>query len=274
MRTINVENIDACEKSIKSQMKDHEIYDGFISQIYDQGEGETIIFTPSFENTLFVFAQQIKLLEKKYRVIAYTRRETTSKPYITTEQQADDLIAIIEKLGLKKVNIVTLCVTSSTPLLACSKRPDLFNSLFMNNAFVYMPLSPALRILAKIIFPIIPEKIAKRIFVKTITAREDEKYTLSKIMEIKDFKKKFLYGMFPLGGTDIRKDLAFVKKPVCIINTSKDPLIPVKYTKMIHDLLPNSTFEVIKNLKGHFISLLDTELYNRKLNKFLEEVTK
>lgn len=271
MRNTCLNRVNLAEEQVKAKFVQHKIDEDYTANIYCQGEGEPVLFTPVFDNTTFIYAAQIKHFEKKYKVITYTPRESANKP-INAEVFSKDIISILELLKVKKVNVVTMCVTTSNALLAYLKRSDLFNSFFITNAFVYMPVSSFEKNLAKLLISILPDNLVKRILVKKIALPEEAEYFLPRFLEVTDFKQKFYNGVLPMINTDIRDKLSQIDLPVRILTTGQDPFIPLEYTRLIHENIKNSSFTVLENLKGHFLSLLNPDLFNNELEIHLSNV--
>ncbi|AEG60452.1 alpha/beta hydrolase [Desulforamulus ruminis] len=265
------QQLNKAEEQIIAGFKGYKIDEEYTVNIYDRGQGEAILFTPVFENTNFIYANQIKYFEKKYRVITYSAREYKSKE-INVDLLSNDILSILDILQLKKVNVVTMCITTGNALLACLKRPELFQSFFITNAFVHMPIPEWEKVLAKFLISILPDAMVKKVLVKKIAIPEERVFFLPRFLPVKNFKEKFNHNVLPMLNADLRNQIYQIDVPARVITTEYDPFIPIKYTKFIHDQMKNSTFTVLSGRKGHFLSLLDPDYFNQELELFLTEV--
>jgi len=273
MKDLNYEKVNVAEEQIISEFKQYKIDDDYTANIYDKGEGVPILFVPVFENATFIYAAQIKYFESKYRVITYTSREFTKKP-LDAEVFSNDILAILQLLGLKKVNVVAMCALAASAFLAYIKKPELFNSFFLTNAFIYKPASSLEMNFQKFIVSILPHSIAKRVLARKVALSKERKYVLPRLLKVNNFKQKLINVFLPLSKTDIRDQLCKINVPVRVITTKYDPSFPIKYTRLIHENIKQSSFTVVENLKGHFLSLLDPYYFNNELELFLNNVCK
>jgi len=231
------------------------------------------MFTPVFEGMTFTFAEQIVELSKEYRVITYFLDNLDSEP-VCAELFALDLIRFMDHLGLENVNVVTMCVTTSVPLYACYLRPDLFASFFITNAFIYYPMPKSILYTAKLSIKLLPDKLAKKKLADLICSREEKELFMPYFLPMKNLGRKLALGSIPMADTDIREEIRSIKQRALILTTSRDPMIPVKYTRIIASNMPNAEFKIIKDercAKSHFLSLSAPTYYMRKLRDFLEQ---
>ena len=111
--------------------------DGVSLDYIELGAGVPVVFVHGSIGDLRGWALQVEAFAERYRVIAYTRRhyhgseDPAPKRAPSASTAADDLIAVIEQLGLAPTHVAGSSYGAFTALLAASKRPDLVRSLVL-----------------------------------------------------------------------------------------------------------------------------------------------
>jgi pimeloyl-ACP methyl ester carboxylesterase len=103
----------------------------------EKGSGIPVILVHGSLGTLETWQPQIDALASRFRVIAYSRRyhwpnaAQPAGPDYSLSLHADDLIGLIEALGLERVHLVGSSYGAYVALLATLRRPDLVRSLVL-----------------------------------------------------------------------------------------------------------------------------------------------
>ena len=124
------------KKSIYGKNKSGKYIDVNDAKIYyeEYGQGEPLIFLHGNNGSIEDFYQQIPFFAKQYRVIAIDTRgqgkstDLTNTPY-TYEQFSNDLLQVIQKLNLKKVNLIGWSDGGNTALIFNAQHPVLINKI-------------------------------------------------------------------------------------------------------------------------------------------------
>ena len=124
------------KKSIYGKNKSGKYIDVSDAKIYyeEYGQGEPLIFLHGNNGSIEDFYQQIPFFAKQYRVIAIDTRgqgkstDLTNTPY-TYEQFSNDLLQVIQKLNLKKVNLIGWSDGGNTALIFNAQHPELINKI-------------------------------------------------------------------------------------------------------------------------------------------------
>ena len=127
---------EKAKKSIYGKNKSGKYLDITDAKIYfeEYGEGEPLIFLHGNNGSIEDFYQQIPFFAKHYRVIVLDTRgqgrstDLTKTPY-TYEVFSNDLFQIIQKLNLKKVNLVGWSDGGNTALIFNAQHPELINKI-------------------------------------------------------------------------------------------------------------------------------------------------
>ena len=103
----------------------------------EKGAGIPVVFVHGSLGTLESWQPQLDAFATRFRVIAYSRRyhwpnaaQPDAQDY-SLSLHADDLIALIEALGLERVHLVGSSYGAYVALLATLRRPDLVRSLVL-----------------------------------------------------------------------------------------------------------------------------------------------
>src|SRR5437870_1808800 len=101
----------------------------------ERGTGLPVVFVHGSLGTLESWGPQIDAFATRFRVIAYSRRyhwpnaaQPDGQEY-SLSLHADDLIGLIEALGLERVHLVASSYGAYVALLVTLRRPDLVRSL-------------------------------------------------------------------------------------------------------------------------------------------------
>ena len=111
--------------------------------VSDTGSGEAILFVHGSMGDYRSWAYVQRSLSEQFRCISYSRRYNYPNPSQENVSQysllddADDLIFLVEALGLQEVNLVGGSSGGVVSLIAATKRPKMFKSLIL--------IEPALR---------------------------------------------------------------------------------------------------------------------------------
>ncbi|GMQ26159.1 alpha/beta fold hydrolase [Algoriphagus sp. oki45] len=101
----------------------------------EKGNGkEVVLFSHGLLWSHKMFAAQVEVLSKSYRVIAYDHRgqgQSESKGPFDMDTVAEDAAALIENLGLGKVHFAGLSMGGFVGMRLAARRPDLIKSLIL-----------------------------------------------------------------------------------------------------------------------------------------------
>ncbi len=115
----------------------------------EQGSGDPVIFVHGSLGDYRTWMPQFEPLAQRYRVISYSRRyhfpNTWAGPGTdySVSLHANDLIGLIEALGLGPANVVGNSFGAYTTLVAATRRPDLLRNLVIGEP----PILPWLKVI-------------------------------------------------------------------------------------------------------------------------------
>lgn len=216
------------------------------------GEGESLILLHGNSGSIKEFYQQIPTLSQQYKVIAIDTRgqgksTDTSKSDFTYKIFADDVKALVDELGLKKVNIVGWSDGGNTGLEFALKYPDHLNKLVTIGANTF------------------PEGVDERLFnnMKTqlqVLQAENNPERLNEMRLVKIMLKE------PnISNGSLHK----IQNPVLVIAGEND-VIKKEHTEMMAKQIPNAELKIYKNAT-HFIPFENPEELNKDILEFLKK---
>src|SRR5438105_11682348 len=105
----------------------------------EQGQGRPVVFVHGGLSDYRVWDFHVQFFAKKYRAIAYSRRNhfpypvsADGMPDIAVDLHADDLAAFIKKLGLVRPIVIGHSSGAQTVLFFAAKYPDLVSTVVVN----------------------------------------------------------------------------------------------------------------------------------------------
>ncbi|SHL98355.1 alpha/beta fold hydrolase [Chryseobacterium polytrichastri] len=216
------------------------------------GEGEPLILLHGNSGSIKEFYQQIPALSQQYKVIAIDTRGQgksidTSKSDFTYKIFADDVKALVDELGLGKVNIVGWSDGGNTGLEFALKYPDHLNKLVTIGANAF------------------PEGVDGRLFnnmktqLQVLQAENNpEKFNEMRLVKIMLKEPN-------ISNSSLRK----IQNPVLVIAGEND-VIKKEHTEMMAKQIPNAQLKIYKNAT-HFIPFENPEELNKDILEFLKK---
>ncbi len=245
------------------------------------GEGEPLIFANGiFANTVSWF-NQIPEFSKKYKVILYDMRGQgqSDKPSgdYTFDLHAADQKALLEVLDIKHVHHIGISYGSELGMVFALKYPELVKSLVVCCGVSY--IGPYLAQVAQLWREACVLANPLMFYYSTVPFNFSETYIKnnSDLLEqakgrYKDFNyPSFVRLMDAFLKLDITDQLNQIKIPTCVIGGEKDILKPPKkYSKIIHENIPNSEIHVIPD-SGHVVTWEKPNEFNEIVMNFLSQ---
>ena len=239
---------EKAKKSIYGKNKSGKYLDITDAKIYfeEYGEGEPLIFLHGNNGSIEDFYQQIPFFAKHYRVIVLDTRgqgrstDLTKTPY-TYEVFSNDLFQIIQKLNLKKVNLVGWSDGGNTALIFNAQHPELINKIITIGAVLN------------------PNGVKDELI-------ENFKNLANKPSETTNLRLIELM----LNEPNITKsELNKIQNPVLVIAGEKDE-VKEEHTKEIQQNIKNAELLIIPN-STHYVPFEQPKVLNEAILKFLKK---
>ncbi len=239
---------ESAKKSIYGKNKSGKYIDINDAKIYyeEYGQGEPLIFLHGNNGSIEDFYQQIPSFAKHYRVIVLDTRgqgrstDLTNTPY-TYEEFANDLLQVIQKLNLKKVNLVGWSDGGNTTLIFNAQHPELVNKIVTIGA-VLKPNG-------------VSEELIENL--KSLANKPSENTNL-RLIELM------------LNEPNITKsELNKIQNPVLVIAGEKDE-VKESHTKEIQQNISKAELLIIPN-STHYVPFEQPKVLNEAILKFLKK---
>ncbi|MBV8681355.1 MAG: alpha/beta hydrolase [Caulobacteraceae bacterium] len=116
-----------------------ELGDGIALHYVEAGKGAPVVFVHGSLSDGGYWSDQVGPFSGAHRVVAYSRRynvpnDNPARPGYSAVVDAQDLARLIERLGLKRVDVVGHSYGALTALFLASLRPDLVNRIVLCEA--------------------------------------------------------------------------------------------------------------------------------------------
>ena len=243
------------------------------------GEGEPVIFGNGvFSNTLG-WINQTNVFSNEYQVILYDLRgqgqsEKPASQY-SFEIHAEDQSALLEYLGISMVHHVGISYGAELGLVFALKFPEMLKSLVACGAVSHV--GTLLREMCLLWRYACEQEDPDLFYHSTVPLNFGETFIRDNAVILEQARTRYsgldypplvrLIDAFLM--LDVTDQLSEIKTPTCVIAGENDILKPAyPYSKMIHDRLPNSEFNIVKD-SGHAITFEKPDEFNSIVLGFL-----
>ncbi|HJX23323.1 MAG TPA: alpha/beta fold hydrolase [Candidatus Bathyarchaeia archaeon] len=243
---------------------------------------KTIVFIHGFPFSHEMWNQQIDLLKKDYRVIAYDLRghggSGIGDGQYAFEFFVDDLIGLLDHLKIGRAILCGLSIGGYIALRAVERNPERVEGLILCDTQSEADSNEAkLRRAASIkavktngVNPY-AEGFVKAVFApQSITAKAEVVYRIKEIIQSNSVLGICATLLALAGRTDTTASLPSIKVPTLILVGEHDTITPPRASREMHDKIPNSEFHIISNA-AHMSNLENPEQFNEYMLDFLKK---
>lgn len=254
-----------------------------------KGEGEqTILLAPGYGVDQRIWKKLVPAFETDYRLVLFDyvgagnsdRSAYSRERYATLGGYAQDILEIIEALGLRDVILIGHSVSSIIGLLAALQRPDYISKLifiapspcYVNDSnagysggFDRSQLDAIITKINTNYFEWVKEVIP------TVVDNADKPELIKEILDMFLAYDEKIARSFALSTffCDHRKDLLKLDKPCLILQSNHDLMAPVQVGDYLHAHLQRSKLKLIRT-RGHFPQLTGAEEVNDIISRYLK----
>jgi len=253
----------------------------------DQGpdDAPVIIFIHAFPLNKSMWDIQMDALKEDYRVVAYDiRGHGNSDPGsddFFIELFVNDLLRLMEKLGIEKSILCGLSLGGYIALNAVLKYPDRFDGLILNDT---QCIADTLEIKENRCMAIIrimkkgveeyADEIIKNLFAPGSFTKKGNAIAGVKEMIINTPKQSLCSTLHALAQRkETCTQLPEINIPVLIMVGKEDKITPIAAAQQMHENIRGSKLKIIQHA-GHVSNLENPAAFNFQLVKFLELVSK
>jgi len=248
-------------------------------------DAPVIIFIHGFPFNKSMWDVQVDALKDNYRVIAYDiRGHGNSDPGIDDffiELFVNDLLRLMEKLGIEKSILCGLSLGGYIALNAVLKFPKRFDALILNDTQCIADTPEIkenrclaiIRIMKKGVEQYADESIINLFALQSFIKKQNV-ITAVKEMILNTPKQTLCNTLHALAERrDICNQLQEIDIPVLIMVGKEDKITPIAAAQQMHEKIRDSTLKIIPHA-GHVTNLENPTAFKFQLVKFLELVGK
>lgn len=229
---------------------------------------ETLVFAHGLGSDCTVWRYVIPAFQERYRIVLFDSAGSTCLDnkefdvlgYQTLADYADDLLNILDYIGVSSVTVIAHSVSCTIATLAALKQPELFKQL------IFICGSPRYLDDGDYIGGFTKDRIAKMFeaistnytnWVRTyapIVMNNPDKPCLTEefagcLLQLRPDIALILLSMALL--SDYRQEFAQLKLPVLVLQAQDDLFVPSQVGEYLHRVIKNSELRWIET-KGHF----------------------
>jgi pimeloyl-ACP methyl ester carboxylesterase len=256
----------------------------------EQGSGELVILVHGALGDYRTWNQQAAILAKEYHVISYSRRchqpnsSTNCEDDYTYRRHVDDLIAIINALGIGPAHLIGHSYGATVAALAAMQRPEMVNSLVLGEPNLFSILSNphdkvSLRFheIALGVVQKLSENgeagLAVREYLKIVTDKDafDElpiegQVVISQNAHTLGPMLNTLFDVMKFGQDRVQS----INTPTMILSGESSPILYQAISRALHSCLPNSQLHILART-SHGLHLENPIGFSAAVLDFLRE---
>jgi pimeloyl-ACP methyl ester carboxylesterase len=241
---------------------------------------DTLVLLHGFPHTHWLWKPQVPELSKRRRVVTYDLRGFGASGggdgHLMMDFFVDDLLALLDHLGLEKAVIAGLSMGGYVALRAIELHPERFRALILCNTASKADTNAAKEKRVKSIrqireqgFPAFVRDYSEDVFMPETLERDPKQLESFRRMILENRPESVIAGFIALAArTDTTESLAKITVPTLVIGGEKDPIFPA--TKEMHEQLPHARLVVIPGV-GHLSNLESPDVFNAAIEEFYAE---
>ncbi len=242
-----------------------------------------VIFIHGFPFSHEMWSEQIALVSKEYRAIAYDvrghGRSYVGEAQFTIEHHVDDLIGLMDTWLIEKAVVVGLSMGGYIALRALERNPERFRAAVLcdtrseadtnEGKLKRFETMKAVRDHGSEVFA---EAFVKNVFAAdTFTTKPDTVRRIKKIIAATPPLSIAGTLLALAARTDTTASLGRITVPTLILVGEKDVTTPPAASQAMHERISGSEFHIISNA-AHMSNLENPEEFNHRLLTFLKRV--
>jgi 3-oxoadipate enol-lactonase len=216
-------------------------------------DGPVVVLSNSLGSTYHMWDAQIPELEQRFRVIRYDTRghghsPVTDGPY-TIDDLADDLVALLDRLGIARAHLVGLSLGGMTAMRVAARNPDRVERLALLCTGAALPPASAWTDRAATVraggSAAVAEAVVGRWFTPTHLAAHPDVKEAHEAMVAATPAEGYAGCCEAIAALDLRGDLASITAPTLAIAGADDPATPPAKLEEIAARVPGAKLIVV-----------------------------
>ena len=235
-----------------------------------------LMLSNSLGTDLTMWDDQVGAFTKQFRLVRYDRRGhgksgVLEGPY-TMERLGKDALAIMDGLGIKKLNWCGLSMGGMVGMWLGANAPERIDKLILSNTSAYMGAAPDLwneRIRTALTagMPALVDATLERWFTKAFRERNPKVMARIREMVLATPPKGYAACCEGIRDMDQRESLQRIRAPTLIIAGRHDPSTTVEVAEFMQSRIPGAKLAVID--AAHIANVERPQEYSETVLKFL-----
>ncbi|NMB07797.1 MAG: alpha/beta hydrolase [Tissierellia bacterium] len=228
------------------------------------GKGEAILFLNGMLMSTNSWSPFIKTVSKNYNMITIDLldqgKSDSSNGEYTIDTQVEILKKFLNKLGLKRVNLLGMSYGGKIALDFTYKYPNMVKSLILSNTDShttdYMKRIAAQWIKAASTLDssiflncTMPYMYSYSYYKENYESIKELEKVFNKIID-EEWFQRFKNALNSANGFNVKDQLKHIDVPTLIISSELDVITPIEYQELIHNEIKDSIWKTIENV-GH-----------------------
>ena len=246
---------------------------------------QTVVLIHGFPFSLEMWSQQIELLKKDYRVIAYDvrghGRSGVADGQYTLEFFVDDLVGLLDHLKIARAVLCGLSMGGYIALRAAERNPERLRALILcdtqstaDSNEGRLKRAASIKSIKTNGVDAFAEGFVKAVFApSSLITKTDRVGTIKNIIQSNSSLGICGTLLALAARTDTTASLSGIKVPTLILVGESDAVTPPRASQEMHDKIPNSEFYTIANA-AHMSNIENPEAFNGYLRNFLDNLDK
>ena len=247
--------------------------------IIDTGpkSGTPLLFSNSLGTDYRVWDSFLEFLPKSFRVIRYDNRghglSSKSEKNFNIADLVEDVIRIINSLGLPKIVFIGLSIGGLVGQLLAIRRPDLLSALVLSGSAAKIGdkdiWNERIETISVSGIESLREPILKKWFTAGFSTTRWEEFELWGNMLTRTDREGYIECCKAIADFDSTEEISSIKTPTLMLVGDADGSTPPALVKHTAELISNSHLEIIKNA-GHLPCVEQPEKTAFLVRTFLE----
>ncbi|HSE83751.1 MAG TPA: alpha/beta fold hydrolase [Thermodesulfobacteriota bacterium] len=244
------------------------------------GEGPTVVFIIGLTMDVNGWFLQVQPFSEKYRVLRYDCRGQgqSDKPDMdySQEMHADDLKSLMDKLGIQKTHVIGISNGGMIAQHFTLRYPEKVGALVLADTCSYIDVLLNLIVQSWIkAAETGGSELRYDVSLPVIFSEDFLRQNLSNIQLMKEFSinNNPPRAVINLANACLKHNvndrISDIKAPTLILYGEEDILIPLKYSKLLHEKIKGSRLVILKNC-GHVPPIEKPEEFNSTVINFLK----
>ncbi len=238
-----------------------------------------VMLSNSLGTSLAIWDAQAAYLRSKYRVLRYDTRGhglTDAPPAgevgYTITQLADDAIALVKALGLKRVHFGGLSIGGMLGQNFAARAPQLVASLMLVDTASIMPgvaWDERIAAIRKSGIEAVADATMQRWFTPRFHAQQPDALKGIRNMLVRTPAEGYIGCAYAIRGMDLHEDDAKIVCPTLIVVGDEDPATPVASARALNTAIKGSKLVIVPQA-AHIVTVEQPAALSRALGEFLD----